>query len=270
MSLCIAKNRLYTHSLLETPFQLHAMILKLYRGVRTDLAHMTTFLSHLSSSIGYDLQLSTLKDSAISDKSISHWFLNLSPSEEDMVFFYYSGHGRYDMKRKRWPVIYLAERSSLAGVAIIRYARTLNAKSCFLLFDCCNKWDLKGTRVLRPCCFDTKSTQPVPYQGLKKLFLSTNGLLIAAAASPHEVASFISSQKGSQFTSFLLDTIYTHCNQDNPEWDSIFQKTRTLCAEAKRPHHPFYRIETCYFNPTKLHEPSGQSSPLSSSPILSN
>jgi|GEM_PF-2333541 len=246
-----------------TPGKIHAFIvgdsLPEYVGfgvaqdVVKDITRMQEFLCILSKSIGFELDLHVLQGREVTIRNIEKGVTSLVGAPQDMFFFYYTGHGGQDEKKRKWPVIDLPRRGSLAGMAIVRYFRKLSQRSSFVIFDCCNSGFMPGQRTVRvrgDSFFKGVHSQAVQLPGLKKLFLETNGLLLATGAVRGQSADGggcdeipSSDELGGCFTTAFLYALCESCRKADVSWEQVFEKVTKICRKGQCFQQPYYRIE---------------------------
>ncbi len=154
----------------------------------------------------------------------------LSPDPDDVVVFYYAGHGVKDDEGSQWPKLELQGLGSdQLGTEYEKLLRldsvktTLEQKSPRLLIvmaDTCNKTDVsrgRGEIILDKLSPDTE-------KAYKSLFLNYKGYLIASASKSGQKA--YSSGEGGFFTRGFLTNFKEEVeSSDEPSWKNIMDKT---------------------------------------------
>ena len=165
---------------------------------------------------------------------IRQWLRDVRPSENDVIFIYYSGHG--GMTR--------AGETFLATEGVAYYRKVLvedveEAKTCrlkILITDACSS---SGPEKTQP------NLNPPPLKSaLINLFVEHKGFLHITAATEGQFG-FIDSDRGGWFTFSLITAILTDrpdADDDNfLSWEEVFERTRYQTMDLfKRiyPHFP--------------------------------
>jgi len=142
---------------------------------------------------------------------------DLSVSSDDVVFFYYSGHGANLRGGDRWPVMGVEGQTGANHLKLSDVEKALQSKNPRLLItmaDACNKF-ISGAGVTQR---GRKEEQKAI--GFKKLFLSYKGSIIASSSSPDQF-SYGDPQNGGGFTRQFLRVLNEVQASSNPNWESI-------------------------------------------------
>ncbi len=140
---------------------------------------------------------------------------NLSVSPDDVVFFYYSGHGANPGGGDRWPVMGVEGKTGSNPLKLSAVKDALQRKNPRLLItmaDACN--------VFAPGITQRGRAQKSEPSGFKKLFLGYKGVIIASSSVPGQF-SFGDPQGGGTFTRQLLSVLNQVQASANPDWESI-------------------------------------------------
>lgn len=255
-----------------------------------DLQNVHASLSLITKACGvkFSPKQLTATDNALTKDAILDWIKHEPISEEDVVIFYYSGHGFRDRKSKTiWPC---GEFDN--GVRFSQMIEALFSKKAALyvvLLDCCNKTEAKYLTKSpeKKIIFDidTFSKQKIE-EGCKKLFLNSHGLIIASAASPGEIGYIldplsmsytvqiqISSKLGelpsnmvsnasdrvlgSVFTTIFLNNFFAECEEKHPRWKKIFKSTKNESYQkTKRRDYGPQTVQYKIFLHSKRQSPS--------------
>lgn len=225
-----------------------------------DLKNMEMSLSLLADACAVQLFKKELmtSDGTLTKEAIRAWVKQAPIEEDDVVIFYFSGHGYRDRKSKTiWPYGQFDN-----GVVFSKMIDALFSKKAafyIVLLDCCNneqKCIDKSSE--KEIAFDIKAFQKQKIaKGVGKLFLHPYGLIIASAASPGEIAHClkppptltqtvqiqISSTRshptrsnresidvgfrGGVFTTAFLTRLFQECEEGHPKWKNIFKGTHS-------------------------------------------
>ncbi len=150
----------------------------------------------------------------------------LKVDEDDVVIFYYSGHGmRFDSQDDPWPVLdFEYGNRQTTQWEITQELISKGPRLILSIADCCNNFITKS--------LITKGSSRDRRDNYRRLFLDSSGTYIASGASPGEYSFGLNDnwwsagiRKGGFFTNALLETIRQETNQENTSltWDAIFE-----------------------------------------------
>lgn len=149
----------------------------------------------------------------------------LKVKEDDVVVFYYSGHGmRFSSQEDPFPVLDFEYGDYvLSQWDITQEIMSKNPRLVLSITDCCNnfidKWFFSGSKKERR-------------KNLRKLFLDSSGTYIATAAQPGEYSfglngdwSAVDLKQGGFYTNAFLSTLKEEVGKENPDinWNLIFE-----------------------------------------------
>jgi hypothetical protein len=166
----------------------------------------------------------------------------LTPGPNDIVVFYYSGHGFRQPKDGRpGPYIdmrdlvidknkrYLDNALSMEDIAAM--IKSKGARLNLVLSDCCND-NVTSTNpmVKDPAIVGKKGGFEMNWstQNCRDLFLNAMPTtILASAASPYQLA-ISNAEFGGYFSTFFRNALETHLGygKSNVKWENIFEQTR--------------------------------------------
>jgi hypothetical protein len=131
------------------------------------------------------------------------------------------------------------------GSSVQKILQQRNPRLCIIIFDCCN-----GFATTKPSNLLVRSFGPVLSKkpllpGLRTLFLETQGMITASAASPGELATtFIRGRlTGGVFTTGLIFAMQELAKTPRVSWTDIMQSTKAFSADITQgDQHPFYHV----------------------------
>jgi hypothetical protein len=213
-------------------------------GVEKDIEHVSKALQTISKQIKYPLKLTVLRDSHFSTSSLQKWLVSLPQSTSNITFFYYSGHGVADRPRKEWPAMALSD-AVLSGSSVVEYLAKNRHRLDIVLFDCCNtKADLDILHTFKSSASVLPFKKNMP--GLKKLFLTSRALIVAAAAKRGEESGlFLAGPYAGSFFTNAFFLALKNCSQKNRvSWKNVFLETdRNALKLSHGEQHLIYKID---------------------------
>lgn len=209
-------------------------------GTIDDLVNARAWAETIAANTGLALNLQTCAGDDVTLLRVSQVVNNLDVTSDDVVYFYYSGHGGNPDHRK-WPVMYFL--SSIAsgggGVAFDDVVTALQAKGPRLLIvlaDCCNNYfDEAGRYAPR---FDAGSPNPLEIENFRRLFVDFEGTVLASGSSPGEY-SLGGEGFGGLFTNTFMDVFMGLARtRSDLTWDEVLsQASINTAAEAATVDH---------------------------------
>lgn len=168
------------------------------------------------------------------DNSYLSAIQRLNPSADDVVWIYYSGHGRNS--GDGWPQ-FTNSGNKYKLTSIKNLLESKNARLNLIMYDCCNHG---------------ATTSPIPSSrllptALDILFRNAKGTIIASGAEAGKYGHG-SPQIGGFFTVSFIQALNEVSPADgNDLWKVVFRKTKEktnqMCQTARRPmQNPIYKI----------------------------
>ncbi len=171
-------------------------------------------------------------------------------SREDIVFFYYSGHGGRAINDKtQWPQIclkYTDPNKFVPAYKIIDRISALPAHLKLVLTDCCNtKSPLISAKYINASARGASDVSEVNYESLAKLFIQQNGTIIATGSQIDE-ASLGGPSTGGAFTVSFWEAIEDAAfGNIQPTWKAVFEKTISNTRfKTENRQNPIYQLPT--------------------------
>lgn len=205
-----------------------------------DSKNMQRFFSEIARSLNYTNNMHNHTGSEFTTTYIDREINNLNVRKNDIVVFYYSGHGA-NLRNDKWPTLDLLDNPYWSSRILAKLnAKCENAKLMLFITDCCNSYINNG-RV------PTSSFNPVDNNNVAKLFKGFKGKkkIIMTAAKPGQ-ESISSKLYGAYFGISLRQAIKENISNDvsSPTWDSVMQDARRLTLwYSGNSHEPQWSIE---------------------------
>lgn len=205
---------------------------------RKDTLHLRSALRSLCTHTDLRLKIHFLNGEALTAKNVDTWVRGIENAPSDIVFFYYSGHGRQaNSTSTPWPYLLFPKNVETFPVEpLCERLEKLSSRLVIIILDCCNS--IVRSKLPNPISFAFKGL-PVKksFPGLKTLFLKSQGRIIAAGAKPGEDS--YSLDNGSFFTNSLIKALRTETTSAKVSWNSIFTQTALECSSMQ---HPIYQL----------------------------
>lgn len=173
----------------------------------------------------------------------------LNVESDDVIFFYFSGHGyRTKLEQENdWPS--LAFEKADVGIRFTEISEVLQTKPArltLLFADCCNnKMSLSSApKILKPKAkLQRKEINSLMKAGYQKLFLEAHGLLMVASAQAGEY-SYTDDDDGSMYT-IALTKGFKEISQlpvENVTWEALIDVSQSrllkMTKKNKVKQHP--------------------------------
>lgn len=220
-------------------------------GSKSDIFRIHKSLQAIAFQLHIKLQLTMFTGSRLNSSNVRRWLQSIPKSSQDIVFFYYSGHGTRQLyDQSPWPTLIFPKKNNrlpqmYQGASVQKFLQQRNPRLSIIFFDCCN-----GFASRRPSNLLVRSFGPILCKkaflpGLKTLFLETRGMITASAASPGELATtFIRGRlTGGVFTTGFIFALQQLAKQPQVSWTDVMQSTKAFSAEITQgDQHPFYDV----------------------------
>ncbi len=197
---------------------LHAIIVadtndySIGKSVQVDLQNMQGLVQNISQHTGLVMAGEEITGTVSSSK-INNAISNLSVGSDDVVIFYYSGHG-YNPGNSKWPGMSLDD-GNLTIKNVKNMLKQKNPRLLIVIADTCNGF----TRSVYRYAKSQENTE-----NYKKLFLKYRGVITASSSKPGQF-SWGNTQTGGLYTDALLRSFNKElASQSNPNWESLMER----------------------------------------------
>lgn len=186
-----------------------------------DYDNMKRFWTDAAEYTGVKLSMTHLGTSQFYSSNVLNTCNALNVASNDIVIFYYSGHGANDHS-STWPIIALLDKT-LRMSEVVKTLRTKNPKFLMVMADCCNGY-MDSNRI------PPVQANPASAQLYKDLFLNFKGRkqILVSASMPGEYS--YSSLKYGAYWGICFREAFRRAT-DNSNTTADWQK---LLEEGKR------------------------------------
>lgn len=207
-------------------------------GCENDLKNWESLIPEIRTHTGLKIETHYLKDSKWSDSDVTREISQLKPAPDDVVLFYYSGHGfRFQEGQKdEWPWLALQDSSkSLYSVYSSLYQK--KARLLLVIADCCNSYCPGSPPKVEA---KAKVADGIISENYKNLFVTGKGAVLASGCIPGQY-SWGGDPDGGAFTSTLLKNIRLSVRGEKSTWKQIFDESNKLLVGGKQ--QPQYKMD---------------------------
>ncbi len=215
-----------------------------------DFNNIAVEVSTIASATNMQLKRYYYKDNQCSSRNLSYVLSNLKTEKDDVIIFYYSGHGtRSQGDVSEFPQMCLGSHDQSAFYPLEKVLRQLldqPARLKIVLGDCCNSY---GYGV-SPKNYQTSSKTVLsknPVSVYCNLFKNNQGFVISSGSQKGEMSAALTSLDGrplgGAFTLSLLCTLQQFAsNGMSATWEEVMSNTRKSTFECRK-HTPVYAID---------------------------
>lgn len=214
-------------------------------SVTVDFERMGIEMTSIASFINYNLKKYYYYDTPdrFSRSSLLNVLNNLSCGKDDIVFFYYSGHGgRYENEESNYPEMILKVPYGAASTNelyplydVYKKIRSKSPRLTIVFGDLCNStWEgaYKNNNSNRSASVKSTSVCDI----YKNLFLNVKGGLIAASSKPGHTSGCAYYEDGSDaggvFTASFLHCLGSFVSQGkNVNWNILLENTKSFAQK---------------------------------------
>lgn len=206
-------------------------------AVAKDKARCIETFNGLASYLGIKIIVDTVSGKNYSKKSVEQAIQRMRPSSNDIVVFYYSGHGfRKNNDGKQFPWIDLRSKpkdnyllTTMNMEDVFKIIQKKGARFNLVLSDCCNS-DVEAPVPVGTKPFKTKGSGiQWNEDNCRTLFLNKSRMSILATAAQNGQKAACNMEFGSFFSFFFKGSMENYCSrlQTNVSWDKVFTDTKT-------------------------------------------
>lgn len=207
-------------------------------SVQKDVTNLSSQIKDVATFLKIPLNYVEVSGEKFGKKNVEAAIAALKPGANDIVIFYYSGHGysfdndksqlypQFDLRQSRFDDITVA---TLNESQVFDMIKAKNARLNIVLSDCCNS----NLGLLKPegknFALTAKSLMSWDAAYCHNLFLKSSGSIIATAAKKGQFA-YGNTDVGGYFTSNFVTALEKYLSKfttTQPTWDQIITETQS-------------------------------------------
>lgn len=215
-----------------------------------DLEVMHRQFEQISSAIGFQLREKVISRDFFSIGELDKNLDSLEVGPDDVIFFYYSGHGfNVSGRDDHFPLLHIDKKTPRNNPALSAVHERLRARKprlCITLGDCCNDL-LTSTRGMvgrKPMIPGVNLTDDSLNASYRRLFrIPAGDVLIASSRPPQQSSAHPDS--GSFYTRSFTEALETAARFDShPSWSVLLADTQVRLSRhaATREKKSLYRV----------------------------
>ena len=227
-----------------TPAKIHFILVantedpRIGSSVKKDVNNIYSEIKDVSTFLNLPLNYVEISGSKFGKANVETALNNLKPGPDDIVIFYYSGHGysneeqstrlypQFDLRQSRFEDITVA---TLNVADVYDKIKAKNARLNLIISDCCNS----SLGTLKPegksFALTAKSLLSWDKSFCSNLFMKSKGSILATAAKKGQYA-YGNTDVGGYFTSNLITSMEKYLSKfqgTTPSWDKIIAEAQT-------------------------------------------
>ena len=195
-----------------------------------------------------DSDIYSLSADSLSEKSINIKLKALKVGIDDVLVFYYSGHGdRSKFPESPWPRLTPHNGQSIEVKNILGAMNDHMARQVVVIIDACNGEFHEGPTGQRwPASSINKAA-------VDKLFKNFHGNVVVTSSKPDLVSYTLKGNYGSQFTYVFKNVMQQELSQNETDWGVVLEKTKEIVVDSDK-----VKIQTPKFIYTKNEKTPGE------------
>ncbi len=216
---------------------------------------METEFREISKAIGLPFQKYVVSGDKFTKANAEKTIQDLKVGRNDVVLFYYSGHGfRWSNQTDKYPQLDmryseytpLSDKTSLALSDVSKMISAKGGRLNIILSDCCNS-DIGRNQMTSTTFMASRAFQGAEIEKLKTLFLKSSGTMTISGSGPGEYAWC--NVNGGFFTLSFIQALKEeigYMRSDAPSWEHIAQNAvkstqyKSKSCNGCKPQNPFY------------------------------
>ncbi len=209
------------------------------KSTAQDQQDITTTFNKISRELGVDLKDYQFSGSTFNKNDIIDNVRNLQTNPDDVIIYYYSGHGYNDTENtSEYPTMAL-DGTDMALEEVYNELQSKNARLTLIIGDMCNSLPENRRAVGRREHTPFKSGYLFDEQKLSKLFLQSSGFLISTSSQKGEWSFCMNNSDGSmgngQFTHAFIESVIKEASKvsaSDAEWKALIVRAYNKAHES--------------------------------------
>ncbi len=207
-----------------------------------DKIRMTAEINTIAAAIGYKTDIKQVSGNSFNFEEVKKNIESINSDENDVIFFYYSGHGYNQNDVDTFPTMHL-----LSGYLSLNQVKTMLSQKkqrlIIVMGDCCNI-------VVTDTLTENRSFVPLKIeidkeQNYRNLFLDPRGSILVASAKKGQYAMGNDAKGGFYSNFFIVALQYAVNYSNNLSWEALLADAsnrllRIKCDQC--PQYPQYTI----------------------------
>ncbi len=243
-------------------------------SVEKDRANIKALLKDIEASTGLTLKGKLFhKKEQLSAPKIINQLQKMEIGRDDVVFFYFSGHGvRIAEHDSKWPKLELPGSDHVLWMStVIEQVNDKNPRLAIVMADSCN-W-LYGKPLPKDTASPFTADPADPAAGYKALFLHSKGTVYASGSSKGETAVGLD-KTGGMFTNAFRGVLAKDKGDACARWETLMKKaTKPIrvknVGDKEHVQHPQAEVAVTYIPPKKEQQARDTDTPMCEPPELS-
>lgn len=210
---------------------------------KVDVNNMRAAMDKIARQTKLKLKMEIISGKNVTPTIVLNKLNKLSIKPDDVVVFFYSGHG-YRTPSKGdvlWPNLFFSKTETGVDFKFISDKLTKqNPRLLLAIVDVCNNVieDIEAPRLVQKIALTKAKTDNQIKNNYRQLFLNTRGVILIATAEPGEY-SWIAPE-GSLFTLAFLRFLDEEVRStDTPTWENILANAALSLQDTE---HPIYDL----------------------------
>lgn len=208
-------------------------------GAKKNLQNYSTMLQSVIAALDCNYSFSVYDDPLCTKANVINWINELELGSDDVVVFYYSGHGGRALNDPDpFPQMCMNRPDNESLYMPVKQVKTLLEKKdpgprlAIIITECCNS-ESAGIRIKPLFAMSTEkyiSLASFNEKALRDLFFNTKGLVMISSSKAKEysfICPTLDSNGGGIFSNQFLDSFYGAVKEGSitARWDAIFRDT---------------------------------------------
>ena len=199
-------------------------------SVKIDLVIMQNLVNKISRYTGLTTAGSAISGNELNWHSIMEAVEKLSVGSDDVVLFYYAGHG-YNPGNSAWPAMSL-KGNNLPLKTVREALKAKKPRLLIVMADTCNGTGNRGG-------FNAREAGKA--ENYKVLFLKYRGTITASSSEPGEF-SYSNAQIGGFYTNAFFNSLIKELDSNQtPSWEAIMKRANAPLSHGSQ--HPQAKVD---------------------------